>query len=247
MFTDVVPSSHSLWLTGLLLAWAALLFGGFVLGQADAERARRMPVWTRLASSVVLVVAGWSWFWITRDRAGNSFALLIAAGMTLGFVGDLFMARLLPVPQYILGGIGAFGLGHLIYIAAFLRLGNQAGLAAPVPRGLAWIAWLLVGLMGWYLAVYRGQRPTALHWAALPYALLLASTAGLATGLALQASAFVPLAIGGALFLVSDLILAAQLFNGVRFYLIGDVVWLTYGPAQALIVYAVAGALRVLM
>ncbi len=246
MFANVVSSSQSLWLTGLLLAWAALLFGGFVFGKADAERTRRMPVWTRLASSAVLVVAGWSWFWVTRDRAANSFALLIAAGMTLGFVGDLFMARLLPVPQYILGGIGAFGLGHIVYIVAFLRLGDQAGLAAAGPRWLGWIAWLLVGLIGWYLIVYRGQRATALHWAALPYALLLASTAGFATGLALQASAFVSLAIGGALFLLSDLILAAQLFSGARFYLIGDVVWLTYGPGQALIVYAVAGALRVL-
>ena len=247
MFADVIPSSRSLGLTGLLLAWAALLFGGFVFGKADAERTRRMPVWTRLASSAVLVVAGWSWFGITRDRAANSFALLIATGMTLGFVGDLFMARLLPIPQYILGGIGAFGLGHIVYIAALLRLGNQAGWAAAGPRWLAWIAWLLVGLIGWYFVVYRGRRPTALHWAALPYALLLASTAGFATGLALQSPTFVPLAIGGALFLLSDLILAAQLFNGVRFYLIGDVIWLTYGPGQALIVYAVAGALRALM
>jgi hypothetical protein len=85
-----------------------------------------------------------------------------------------------------------------------------------------------------------------LHRAALPYALLLASTAGLATGLAVQAPAFVPLAIGGGLFLLSDLILAARLFNGVYFYLIGDIVWLTYGPAQALIVYSVSSAPGVL-
>ncbi|MCC7355405.1 MAG: lysoplasmalogenase [Anaerolineae bacterium] len=246
MFTDAITPFQSLWLTGLLVLWATLLFGGFAFGKADAGRIRRMPTWTRLTSSAALVVAGWSWFWITRGNAANSFALLVAIGMTFGFLGDLFMARLLPVSRYVLGGIGAFGLGHVVYIAAFLRLGNQAGLAAAGARWIAWILWLLVGLVGWYLAVYRGQRPTALHRAALPYALLLASTAGFATGLALQAPVFVSLAIGGALFLLSDLILAAQLFNGVRFYLIGDVVWLTYGPAQALIVYAVAGALRVL-
>jgi hypothetical protein len=72
----------------------------------------------------------------------------------------------------------------------------------------------------------------------LPYALLLASTAGLATGLALQSTYFVPLAIGAALFLLSDLILAGELFSGLQFPLIGDVIWLTYGPGQALIVYA---------
>jgi hypothetical protein len=53
----------------------------------------------------------------------------------------------------------------------------------------------------------------------------------------------VPLAIGAALFLLSDLILAGELFSGLKFPLIGDVIWLTYGPAQALIVYA-AGAAR---
>jgi hypothetical protein len=34
--------------------------------------------------------------------------------------------------------------------------------------------------------------------------------------------------------------LAARLFSGVRFRLMEDVVWLTYGPAQMLIVYALA-------
>jgi hypothetical protein len=89
----------------------------------------------------------------------------------------------------------------------------------------------------------RGHAPTLLHWAALPYALLLASTAGFATGLALQDSTFLLLALGAALFLLSDLILAAQLFNHLQFPLIGDVIWLTYGPAQMLIVYTLGRAL----
>jgi hypothetical protein len=245
MFASVVTSPQALLLTGLLLVWAVLLFGGFALGKADAKQERRMPTWTRIGSSVVLVGAGWCWFWFTQGQAAHAFALLIASGMTLGLLGDLFMARLLPVSQHVFGGIGAFGLGHIVYIIAFLGLGHQAGLAAAGPRWGAWLAWQVVGLAGWYLAVYRGQRPTALHWVALPYALLLASTAGFATGLALQAPTFITLAIGGGLFLLSDLILAAQLFNGAHFRLIGDVIWLTYGPGQALIVYAVASAVRV--
>jgi hypothetical protein len=100
-------------------------------------------------------------------------------------------------------------------------------------------------MIGWFLAVYRGQsKRSVLHYVALPYALLLASSAGLATGLALNISLFIPLAIGCALFLLSDLILAAQLFAGLTFPLIGDVVWLTYGPAQLLIVYSIGAALK---
>jgi hypothetical protein len=246
MLTSLPNQSQRLWLMGLLFLWVVFLFGGFIFGGLNPEQTRRMPTWTRMASSLTLVVAGWSWYWFSRDQAANSFALLIAVGMTLGLLGDLFMANLLPVSEHVLWGIGAFGLGHLAYISAFLHLGNRSGLDAAGPRWAAWVVWLLIGLVGWYLAVYRGQQPTMLHWAALPYALLLASTAGFATGLAVQAPTFVPLAIGGGLFLLSDLILATRLFNGVRFYLIDDVVWLTYGPAQALIVYSVYSALGVL-
>jgi len=46
--------------------------------------------------------------------------------------------------------------------------------------------------------------------------------------------------------LISDLILAAQLFNDLQFHSIGDIVWLTYGPAQMLIVFAVNSALLVI-
>lgn len=233
------------WLLGLLLFWACLLFGGFVFGKTDAKSNRRMPTWTRMTSSLTLVVAGWSWYLFARDSSIQLFSLLIAVGMTLGFVGDLFLARLFPLPQPTLGGIAAFGLGHVAYIIALLFFGNRFGLAAPAQRWGALSVWLLLGLIGWYLVVYRGSKPTVLHMAALPYALLLASTAGLATGLALQAPAFITVAVGGGLFLLSDLILAAELFNDLRFPLIGDVVWLTYGPAQMLIVFAVNSALFV--
>lgn len=50
------------------------------------------------------------------------------------------------------------------------------------------------------------------------------------------------LALGGALFLLSDLILAGDMFSDLFFRLIGDVVWLTYGPGQMLIVYSVGAA-----
>jgi hypothetical protein len=229
MFNDL-GSVQRIWLIGLLVLWAVFLFGGFILGTGE----RRMPTWARLVSSAVLVLAAWSWFVIN----GDTFSLLLALGMTLGFVGDLWLAGVLPGGRSVIGGIVAFGIGHSFYISAILHFGSQNGLNAPIPRWGALAAWLLVGLAGWYLVVFRHQEVTALHWAALPYTLLLASTAGLATGLAWQSTHFIPLAIGTALFLFSDLILAGELFRGLQFPLIGDVIWLTYGPGQALIVYA---------
>jgi hypothetical protein len=239
-FDGLDSSASRWWMLGLLAAWAILLFGGFVVGPTSADGSRRIPLWGRLGSSLVLVVAGWSWWWLARSTPVASVALLIALGMTLGFIGDVFMARVLPVAEPVIGGMSAFGLGHIAYIAGFLLLGRQSVFAATGPRWAAWLIWILLGAAGWYLVVWRGHKHSTLHQVALPYALLLASTAGVATGLALLSPALWILALGAALFLISDLILATQLFNHAHFPLISDVVWLTYGPAQALIVYTLA-------
>lgn len=251
-------------LAGLWLLWAIVLFGGFLLGSAAGDLTHRMPAWTRMGSSAALVLAAWAWFVLsqrasTRVRAADAgararpaaqataggFPLLIALGMTAGFAGDLILAGFLPGGENVLAGIAAFGLGHVFYITAILRWAGRRGFGNARARWIAFAAWWVVGAAAWYLVVFRGQKATVLHWAALPYALLLAGTCGAASGLAAQAKAFVPMAVGAALFLASDLILAAQLFNGVDFRLIGDVIWLTYGPGQMLIVYANAAVWKV--
>lgn len=244
MFYEMVTAAERAWLFALLVVWAGLLFGGLLWRRPTPGRSGRMPMQTRILSSVTLVVAGWSWALFSRDTSVARFATWIALGMTLGFLGDLFMAKLLPVREPVLSGMAAFGLGHVAYIVAGLRAGAIFGLDAAGQRGAAWIAWLLIGAAGWYAAVMRGGERSALHWIALPYALLLASTAGVATGLALQAPAFLPFAAGACLFLVSDLILAAGLFGGRRHPRHDDIVWLTYGPGQMLIVYSIGAVLR---
>ena len=103
----------------LILLWTVFLFGGWLWGK-DLQRYRRMPVWTRMASSAVLVLLGWYGFLLAPVGEVAIFARLIALGMTFGLVGDLFMAGLLPSPSRVLGGIAAFGVGHLAYIAAIV-------------------------------------------------------------------------------------------------------------------------------
>jgi YhhN-like protein. len=153
------------------------------------------------------------------------------------------MAGLMPLGNRVLGGIAAFGAGHLLYISGLVWYANTAGLEMNAARTAALIVWLAVGTGGWYLVVRRGQQAGILHYAALPYALLLAGTAGTATGLATQQAAFTWTALGAALFLLSDLILAGELFSGLRFRYVGDIVWLTYGPGQMLIVFGTGSAL----
>lgn len=235
MFEALTEPLARWWLTGLLALWALFLFGGFAAGSGDPQR--RMPTWTRMASSITLAVAALSWAVAAWSSELLPYALLIAAGMAFGLLGDLTLAGVLPGGRSVLGGMAAFGLGHLLYIGAFLWFGGG------VVGWSALVVWWLVGTVGWYLIVYRRREPGKLVWAALAYAILLSTTAGLAMGLAGQESAFVPLAVGAALFLLSDLILAGELFAGLHFRYVGDLVWLTYGPAQMLIVYSVGSAL----
>ncbi|MGQ9887684.1 MAG: lysoplasmalogenase family protein [Aggregatilineales bacterium] len=56
-------------------------------------------------------------------------------------------------------------------------------------------------------------------------------------------AAFSWTALGAALFLLSDLTLADQLFSKMRFRCVGDIVWLTDGLGQMLIVFRTGSAL----
>lgn len=229
----------------LWVVWAGLLFGGLIIGTPNSDQSARMPRWMRLTSSLTLVVAAWVFALRSGGMSHSDLSVLTAIGMTLGFIGDLFMAKLIiKSSQYVLGGIGAFGLGHVVYSAVLITVADRFGLNDAAPRGAALALTLIIGAVCWYIVVLRGAKTrSTLHWAALPYALLLSATAGLAGGLALQDARFIPVAIGGLLFLTSDLILAAQLFNQAYFRWIGDWIWLTYGPAQMLIVYGLGQAL----
>jgi hypothetical protein len=149
----------------LLVIWAALLFGGFAFGSSGGRTSRRMPTWTRLGSSLALVALSWLDYALTRELPVAGYALLIALGISFGFLGDLCLAGVLPVlSQPVAGGMLAFGLGHTAYLLAIFRVGNQLLLAAPLPRFGMLAGWIALGLAGWYLVVLAGgAKPTALR------------------------------------------------------------------------------------
>jgi hypothetical protein len=221
---------------GLFLLWAVLLVVGVTADATSGERAHVVSVCGRMGSSLVLVVAAWSWVLAARSRRDLPFCVFIAVGMTAGFLGDLLLAELLPVSDPTPAGMAAFGFGHLAYITGILFLWRRQDRSQPLL--LAWLVWMVIGLGGWYVMVYPSSQPATLRWEALGYVLLLASTAGFASGLALGDRSYWPLALGAGLFLLSDLILATQLSRSLDLPFLGPAVWLTYGPAQMLIVYS---------
>lgn len=246
MFSYLNNPLQQSWLALLLALWAVLLFGGFILGKE--KEGRRMPLWTRLSSSAALVIAAFSWAAIGRNYDLTRYTFLLALGMSFGFLGDLFLAKVFASGMRAnIGGIIAFAVGHVFYIAAIWGLANQVGLTNTTSRLIGLLIWWLIAALGWYFIVFRGAQPTFLHWIVLPYALLLATTAGAATGLALQAPVFWSLALGAALFLFSDTLIGGNWFNNLNFPLVHDLIWLTYGPGQMLIVYSTGTAIRYLL
>lgn len=249
MASESIPSSGTAasapWITTVLwIAWAGMLLGGFIVGPLDESGTTRIALWQRMGSSLTLVVAG-AVFAITSSGTSISvFATCVAIGMALGFIGDLSNADLLPISNPILGGIVAFGIGHVFYIAGQLAVRAPCRLNDQRTLLVAIALWLAIGAVAWFFVVYLSPKQSILNIAALPYSLLLAGTTGCATGLALQDRRFTGLALGAALFLFSDLVLAWRIFRG-PFPHAGDLVWLTYGPGQMLIVYSIVAARKI--
>lgn len=208
----------------------AVLLTGLAFGKREPQGANRIPKPARLLSSALVLACA-----LLQRRAGRA-QLGVAAGMSCGFVGDLVMAEAIPLPEHVLFGMLTFGVGHICYIRAFADRAQSTGRVAPrvyLPSfGAAW----LVGLLSWLELVRNPKIGAALNYGALAYALLLASMSGSAIALALHARRYRGLAVGGGLFLLSDMLLAGRLFRDLHFEQIGDVVWLTYIAGQALIV-----------
>jgi uncharacterized membrane protein YhhN len=152
----------------------------------------------------------------------------LVVGLALGLVGDVALLRSKgdePDGPF-LTGLCAFLLGHVAYVAAFLRHGvHRLDLLAG--------ALVVVGVAGLALpAVLRGALDKGgreLTVVVGIYALLLGAMAVTAAGTSAIATG-----IGGVLFLVSDSLLARARFAGRAFG--GEVaVMVTYHAGQALI------------
>jgi len=240
--------SHKTSFIVLWVLWLAALAGAMISGNVLDRHGAPLPTALRMGSSLVLVATGW-WAWsLWRHAAVGRFAFWIALGMTLGTIGDFFNADLLPfipIRPPVLGGIAAFGLGHIAYITGCIGLARKTGLTSKGAMLIGILGWQLFGLVGWYYVAYLGDDNRELLGPALGYTLLLAGTAGITSGLALQEAKLFPLALGGALFLFSDLILAVGMFGeSVRHGT--EAVWLTYSPGQMFIVFSILSAFAVL-
>lgn len=214
----------------LFALWALLIPAPFlVLG--------RIPGPCTLLSSVTLVALAWIQARDPRAQGDLGYARRIALGMSCGLGGDLAMGS-----GVVLLAMAVFAVGHVYYMRAMVAVAR--------PRAVPMIVALAAGASVWYQLVLNGTSKAASYpamvYGGLLYTLFLASMTGMAIGLASRGRAFIGLGVGGVLFLASDAVIAARMFSpdvfaalpdGIR----ADLVWLTYAPAQLLIVRSVRG------
>ena len=227
--------------TIVVLGYAAIpviLLAAFLFGRYNADRTRRTIKPLRLSTSWILVACAWIiWASSTALRAP---ALLIALGMTFGALGDLVLAEVIPLPKRMISGIVVFSIGHLCYIAGFSQTARILGLSDPFSGSLVWVVFVIVAALLWFFLIYNPAKSRVLNLGSLFYGWLIAIMAGTATALALSDPRFTLTAIGGVLFLISDIILGNRELRDNGWFLVHDVVWVLYIAGQALIVLTAA-------
>jgi uncharacterized membrane protein YhhN len=220
------------------VAIPVVLIIAFVFGHTSQDRTRRTIKPLRLSTSWILVACAWI-IWAASTTLRTP-ALLIALGMTCGAIGDLVLADVIPLPKRLISGIIVFSIGHLCYIAGFVQTANILGLSDPLGESLVWVVFVIVAAFLWFFLIYNPARSRVLNLGALFYGWLIAIMAGTAAALALSDPRFTPTAIGGVLFLISDIILGNRELRGHGWFLVHDVVWVLYITGQALIVLTAA-------
>ncbi len=237
----------STWERVFWIGWLRTLLASFVAGWTRGSWWDGARLDLRMISCLLLVIVAWAAWWSLRGTCVAGAMALVALGMTLGFYGDSHVGDRFwwpPFPHKIVGGIVFYGIGHLAYVAAFWRVGS----AAAMTGGRRWwtpvVVWQFVALAGWACVALTCSEEQGLRVPTLLYTLLVAATPGFATALAMQRPIYRCAALGGAMFLASDILLAWQVFHGA-FPGIDELTWVNYGGGEMLIVYgAIFGLAR---
>lgn len=179
-------------------------------------------VFKPLTTSLVVAMA------LLPNDSNPRYRLAVVAGLILSLAGDVFL--MLPHDQFV-AGLASFLLAHLAYLIAF---------TADVRFGAPVIPFAFYAMIGAILVALLWPRLGRLKIPVLMYvAVILAMAAQAASrAMVLDSTAARLAAVGAALFVCSDALLAWNRFRR-RFLIAEALIMTTYIAAQALIALSV--------
>lgn len=213
----------------LLSAALALAYGADVDGWLRVALTQWGTAGLKCAGIVVLATVAWS-----------HGSRLLAAGLSLGAIGDFLLAA--PLEEGFLAGALAFLIGHLFYIALFLRTGLGLGGLTQPPRTLAALALIGAAVVMTSLLVPRDNpmfAPLAIYTGVLTLMAIISFTLPAARWLAMA---------GAVLFFISDGFVAANMFHPepdpTLAYWRSFAGWMIYWAGQAALCFGALGLHR---
>ncbi len=202
---------------------AALVLGAAALCLFLALRVKKCSAQATVSKALVSVFFLLTWisatFIVSSAGAMPPFAALLGGGLIFGLLGDIWLdLKFVYGPDsdfYTKMGFLSFGIGHVFYCAAVICGVTQMRWISVLPAlGVALVA---------ALVVYFGEKAMKLHYGAYKmistvYGAVLFFMAAFAFFAALFAGLkenmhLVVMAIGGAFFIISDLILSGTYFG----------------------------------
>ncbi|MBN1427128.1 MAG: lysoplasmalogenase [Anaerolineae bacterium] len=222
----------------LFVVWLVAYIVGMLVGKPNTLQTRRLPLSGRLTMiGVVLTFGAIGWLGLTYGTSFEHYAFWILLGLIAGAIGDLLMSGIFSTAQAELLALVAFGIGHLCYATAILTVqsllsvqGTYLFIGAAIGMTAGCVIWLR------FVRNPFGRR--RMNIGSLVYGTVLFAAAGMGAGLATASSRMMIMAVGLALFAVSDVILAQYILRRRRFPYIRDVVWVIYSAGQLLIAFS---------
>ncbi len=170
-------------------------------------------------------------------RADAALFAPLLAGLLFGVLGDFLLAAKNVREKrceklFFAGGIAAFAAGHIAYIVYFYRLAPH-GYLAPLSAAAFAVAYVLVTATVCKFKYGVMLVPVSLYCFVVVYSFAAAVSAAVA------GTAGVLVAVGAALFLVSDIVLSVYIFAPVRCRALGILNLAAYFPAQFLLALSI--------
>ncbi len=173
-------------------------------------------------------------------RGDVKYSLFLFGALIFGFLGDFFLSW--KNEKYFLFGVLFFAIGHIIYITAFIFIGNSAlekYFFIPLAITSILILLLLLGIKFVKLKLKKEQQPLLLYG----FVLFFSFASGVSRGIFSLISGEIPLGMcliaGSTLFIISDIFLGVSMMGIKLPRIFNHAVSYTYFPAQTILALSI--------